>query len=226
MSEVFPFSRLVRVNEALTLTVFECDDMVLQLATIEPGAVFPLHQHEEHQMGVVLSPGLEMHIHDSHRSLKPLSDVYSVGAYVPHGSVNRTNGTILAFDLKRKITLPADTVPDAVVLPLAIDRTAADNGVVRHRAVGSWFTLEIVTLMPGQSLPVCCSEQYQFGFPLADGMKLTVGAEQKTLGYGEMYHVPPEGEHTGSNQSTQTLNVLTVSLPVSAEASAILQEAA
>ena len=65
--------------------------IMLNMVTIEPGAVVPIHSHENEQAGYVVRGELNLTIDGETRKLVP-GDCYVAPANVPHGATSGPEG--------------------------------------------------------------------------------------------------------------------------------------
>jgi quercetin dioxygenase-like cupin family protein len=65
--------------------------IMLNMVTIEPGAVVPIHSHENEQAGYVVRGELNLTIDGETRTLVP-GDCYLAPANVPHGATSGAEG--------------------------------------------------------------------------------------------------------------------------------------
>jgi quercetin dioxygenase-like cupin family protein len=67
------------------------DQIMLNMVTIEPGAVVPIHNHDNEQAGYVVRGELILTIGDETRTLVP-GDCYVAPASIPHGATSGPEG--------------------------------------------------------------------------------------------------------------------------------------
>lgn len=85
--KIAPFSPAA----GITMRSLTGAQLMLNMVTIEPGAVVPIHSHENEQAGYVLRGELILTIADETRSLFP-GDCYVAPANVPHGATAGSEG--------------------------------------------------------------------------------------------------------------------------------------
>lgn len=69
MSIFFPVPQILKPRPDLELTVFQCQEILVQLANILLGAVFQPHQHPESQMGMIFTDYVEISVDGNTNSL-------------------------------------------------------------------------------------------------------------------------------------------------------------
>jgi bacilysin biosynthesis protein BacB len=208
MSKFFPQYQNIKVS-GVDLAAFQCQDIVFQFAYIAPGARFELHQHPESQMGMVISGRLEMNVNGRKEFLKPLQQVYTAGANVPHGSVNYSAESIFCFDVKRITNLSGH---EAAFLDLKSTKDELTNLPIQV-AVGSWFKTIIISFPPGAKLPNQQSDQEEIGIVLDGQMLMNVGGEQQQVKKGEIYYAPTNVAHSGYNSTSAAVTLIKILLP-------------
>lgn len=85
--EIAPFSPVA----GITMRSLTGAQLMLNMVTIEPGAVVPIHNHENEQAGYVVRGELILTIAGETRSLRP-GDCYVAPANVPHGATAGSDG--------------------------------------------------------------------------------------------------------------------------------------
>lgn len=75
----------------ITMQSLTGQQIMLNMVTIEPGAVVPIHSHANEQAGYVLRGELMLTIGDETRTLVP-GDCYVAPANVPHGATTGAGG--------------------------------------------------------------------------------------------------------------------------------------
>ncbi|MBO1062343.1 MAG: cupin domain-containing protein [Aphanizomenon sp.] len=208
MSKFFPSHQNIKVSN-IDIVAFQCQDIVFQFAYIAPGACFPLHQHPESQMGMVISGNLEMNVNGKKEILKPLQQVYSAGSEVPHGSVNYSDESIFCFDVKGLTNLSTD---EAVFIDLKPTSDQITN-FPSHIAVGSWFTTIITQIPPGEKTSNQQSDSEEIGVIIDGKMMVNIGGEQQEIKRGEIYYAPADVIHSGYNSASETVTLIKIVLP-------------
>jgi bacilysin biosynthesis protein BacB len=208
MSKFFPSHQNIKVSN-IDIVAFQCQDIVFQFAYIAPGACFPLHQHPESQMGMVISGNLEMNVNGKKEILKPLQQVYSAGSEVPHGSVNYSDESIFCFDVKRLTNLSTD---EAVFIDLKPTSDQITN-FPSHIAVGSWFTTIITQIPPGEKTSNQQSDSEEIGVIIDGKMMINIGGEQQEIKRGQIYYAPADVIHSGYNSASETVTLIKIVLP-------------
>ncbi|MBN3909410.1 MAG: cupin domain-containing protein [Nostoc sp. NMS1] len=84
MSVFFPEPQTIKIRPDLELTLFQCQEIVIQLANISPGAIFEPHQHPESQMGMIFNGCVEINVDGKKAILEPFQQVYVAAANIPH----------------------------------------------------------------------------------------------------------------------------------------------
>ncbi|HCQ21800.1 MAG: hypothetical protein AN481_08715 [Aphanizomenon flos-aquae LD13] len=208
MSKFFPSHQNIKVSN-IDIVAFQCQDIVFQFAYIAPRACFPLHQHPESQMGMVISGNLEMNVNGKKEILKPLQQVYSAGSEVPHGSVNYSDESIFCFDVKGLTNLSTD---EAVFIDLKPTSDQITN-FPSHIAVGSWFTTIITQIPPGEKTSNQQSDSEEIGVIIDGKMMVNIGGEQQEIKRGEIYYAPADVIHSGYNSASETVTLIKIVLP-------------
>ncbi|MBD1217900.1 MAG: cupin domain-containing protein [Aphanizomenon flos-aquae Clear-A1] len=208
MSKFFPSHQNIKVSN-IDIVAFQCQDIVFQFAYIAPGACFPLHQHPESQMGMVISGNLEMNVNGKKEILKPLQQVYSAGSEVPHGSVNYSDESIFCFDVKGLTNLSTD---EAVFIDLKPTSDQITN-FPSHIAVGSWFTTIITQIPPGEKTSNQQSDSEEIGVIIDGKMMINIGGEQQEIKRGQIYYAPADVIHSGYNSASETVTLIKIVLP-------------
>ncbi|MBC6477200.1 MAG: cupin domain-containing protein [Hormoscilla sp. GM7CHS1pb] len=221
MSVYFPIGKHIQVKSSVELLAFQCQDTVIQLATIYPGAIFDLHHHPESQMGMVFNRGLEINVDGKKVMLTPLEDVYVADANVPHGSVNTSSETVLCFDVKRIVQTdePVSQKPGGsgkdkageAFLKLWPAKDAV-TGFDRKLGTGSWFDVIMTQIPPGGEMPVKKSVRDRMGIILNSQMVMTVGEERQRIEYGKIYYVPIGSSYRGYNESSQEVCLIEIGI--------------
>ncbi|MTJ29405.1 cupin domain-containing protein [Aphanizomenon sp. UHCC 0183] len=208
MSKFFPSYQNIKVSN-IDIAAFQCQDIVFQFACIAPGACFPLHQHSESQMGMVISGNLEMNVNGKKEFLNPLQQVYSAGSEVPHGSVNYSDESIFCFDVKRLTHLSTN---EAVFIDLKPTLDQITN-FPSYIAVGSWFTTIITQIPPGEKTSNQQSDSEEIGVIIDGKMMINIGGEQQEIKRGEIYYAPADVIHSGYNSASETVTLIKIVLP-------------
>jgi bacilysin biosynthesis protein BacB len=208
MSKFFPSHQNIKVSN-IDIVAFQCQDIVFQFAYIAPRACFPLHQHPESQMGMVISGNLEMNVNGKKEILKPLQQVYSAGSEVPHGSVNYSDESIFCFDVKGLTNLSTD---EAVFIDLKPTSDQITN-FPSHIAVGSWFTTIITQIPPGEKTSNQQSDSEEIGVIIDGKMMVNIGGEQQEIKRGEIYYAPANVIHSAYNSASETVTLIKIVLP-------------
>jgi quercetin dioxygenase-like cupin family protein len=212
MSTFFPEPQTIRIRPDLELTLFQCQEIVIQLANISPGAIFEPHQHPESQMGMIFNGSVEINVDGKKSILEPFQQVYVAAANIPHGSVILSEEPILGVEIKYLIKSQLNEHIDEPILNLepTIDKT---TGFPCKFGACSWFQIAILEIPPNEKLPRCTSSKEEIGIILNEQIMMKVGEEEKLLEYGTIYHAPPGVHHTGYNTSNQSISLIKVSLP-------------
>ena len=85
--KILPFNPV----QGIAMRSLAGDKLMLNLVTIEPGAVVPNHSHDNEQGGYVVRGELILTIAGETRSLQP-GDCYIAPANVPHGATAGSDG--------------------------------------------------------------------------------------------------------------------------------------
>ena len=212
MSVFFPEPQTIKIRPDLELTLFQCQEIVIQLANISPGAIFEPHQHPESQMGMIFNGSVEINVDGKKAILEPFQQVYVAAANIPHGSVILSEETILGVEIKYLIKSQLNEHIDEPILNLepTIDKT---TGFPCKFGACSWFQIAILEIPPNEKLPRCTSSTEEIGMILNEQIMMKVGEEEKLLEYGTIYHAPAGVYHSGYNISDQSISLIKVSLP-------------
>ncbi len=194
----FPEPQIINVNDQVQLLAFQCDDSVIQLAEIAPQASFPLHQHQESQIGMVFNDYLQMNIDGKKTIIKPLEQVYITGANIPHGSNNLLEKTILGFDVKRVVPDTLLVENESSILKM-IPNSEHKFGLISRSVKGSWFDVNITQIPPYQDIPKYEAELRTMGIVINGNLHIQIGEEKQTLTYGKIYYVPSINTYKISN---------------------------
>jgi len=206
MSKYFPQPRTIIINSNVELLAFECQDTVVQLASIPPGATFTLHRHPESQIGMQITGRLEFNLNGTKEILEPLEQVYVAGANVLHGSTNPYSETALAFDVKRITNLEE---PEDVILKVSptIDKI---TGFECQSVVGSWFEIIISKIPPRAIIPMHQANGDKMGIVVNGKLAIAIQDEQQQLEYGSVYYAPAETLYGGYNASDETVSLIEI----------------
>lgn len=215
MSVFFPEPQTIKIRSDLELTLFQCQEIVIQLANISPGAIFEPHQHPESQMGMIFNGCVEINVDGKKAILEPFQQVYVAAANIPHGSVILSEEPILGVEIKYLIKSQLNEHIDEPILNLepTIDKT---TGFPCKFGACSWFQIAILEIPPNEKLPRCASSTEEIGIILNEQIMMKVGEEEKLLEYGTIYHAPAGVYHSGYNTSDKSISLIKVSLPSSA----------
>lgn len=212
MSIFFPDPQTIKPRSDLELTLFPCQEIVIQLANISPGAIFEPHQHPESQMGMLFSGSVEIDVDGKKAILEPFQQVYVAGTNVPHGSVILSQETVLGFEMKYLIESQLDKHIDEPIISLqpTIDKT---TGFPCKFGACSWFQIAILEIPANEKLPICTTNTEEIGIILNEQIIIKVGEEEKLLEYGSIYYAPPGVSHSGYSTSDKAISLIKVSLP-------------
>ena len=212
MSTFFPEPQTIKFRSDLELTVFQCKEIVIQLAEIMPGAIFEPHQHPESQMGMIFSGCVEINVNGAKSILEPFQQVYVAGTNIPHGSVILSQETVLGVEMKYLIKSQSDEHIDEPVLSLqpTIDKT---TGFRCKFGACSWFQIAILEIPAKEKLTRCTTTTEEIGIILNEQMMMKVGEEEKLIEYGSIYYAPVGVSHSGYSTSDKTVSLIKVSLP-------------
>ena len=212
MSIFFPDPQTLKPRSDLELTLFLCQEIVIQLANISPGAIFEPHQHPESQMGMLFSGSVEIDVDGKKGILEPFEQVYVAGNNVPPGSVILSQEPVLGFEMKYLIGSQLDTHIDQPIISLqpTIDKT---TGFPCKFGACSWFQIAILEIPANEKLPKCTTNTEEIGIILNEQIMIKVGEEEKLLEYGSIYYAPPGVSHSGYSTSDKAISLIKVSLP-------------
>ncbi len=212
MSIFFPQPKTIKINSDVELIAFQCQDTVVQLVSLAPGATFELHQHPESQMGMIISGHLEMNINGTKEILEPLQQVYVANSHVPHGSVNTFPETALVFDVKRLITSLPSQKTDEVFFNVSPKKDEITD-FPSQSVVASWFEIVISQIPPGEKIPIHQSASEQMGILLNGQLMMTVGEDRQQLEYGKIYYAPANVLYEGYNPSGEAVSLIEILIP-------------
>lgn len=206
MSKYFPQPKTIKINSDVELIAFQCQDTVVQLASIPPGATFELHRHPESQIGMQIAGRLEMNINGTKEIIEPLGQVYVAGSNVLHGSINPFSETALAFDVKR-ITNSEEA--EAAILKV-ISTQDEVTGFDCRSVVGSWFEIIISQIPPKGIIPIRQSANEIMGIILNGKLTIAVEEQQQQLEYGSVYYAPANILYGRCNSSDETVSLIEI----------------
>ncbi|MCW5314103.1 cupin domain-containing protein [Nostoc sp. KVJ3] len=218
MSKFFPPPTTTKIHSDVELIAYECQDTLVQLVYLPPGANFPLHEHLESQMGMIISGRLEMNVNGTKEIIEPLQQAYIANAYVPHGSVNIFSETAIVFDVKRIVNTLPSAKPDEVFLKVS-PRKDEITGFSCRSVVASWFEIAITEIPPGGIIPIQQSAREEMGIILNGKLIMTVENEQQPLAYGSIYYVPTDVIYGGYNSSDETVSLVKILIPLNSDLS-------
>ncbi|MBD2506374.1 cupin domain-containing protein [Nostoc muscorum FACHB-395] len=206
MSKYFPQPKTIKINSDVELIAFQCQDTVVQLASIPPGATFELHRHPESQIGMQIAGRLEFNLNGTKEILEPFGQVYVAGSNVIHGSKNPFSETALAFDVKRITN--SEEAEEAIlkVSPIQDEIT----GFECQSVVGSWFEIVITKIPPKGIIPIRQSGNETMGIVLNARLTIAVEEQQQNLKYGSVYYAPANALYGGHNPSDETVSVIEI----------------
>ncbi|MDB9373590.1 cupin domain-containing protein [Nodularia sphaerocarpa] len=209
MSKFFPPAKSTKLNSDVELIAFECQDTLVQLVYLAPGSNFPLHEHLESQMGMIISGRLEMNVNGIKEIIQPLEQAYIANAFVPHGSVNIFPETALVFDVKRVINSLSSPKSDEVFLKVSPTKDKI-TGFSCQSIVASWFEIAITEIPPGGIIPMHQSVSESMGIILNGQLMMTVEKEAQELKYGSIYYAPADVLYGGYNSSDQAVTLVEI----------------
>jgi quercetin dioxygenase-like cupin family protein len=219
MSTFFPVPQTIKPRPDLELTVFQCQEILIQLADISPGAIFEPHQHPESQMGMIFSGCVEINVDGKKAILEPFQQAYVAGTNIPHGSVILSQETVLGVEMKYLIKSQLNEHIDEAILNLqpATDKT---TGFPCKFGACSWFQIAILEIPAFGKLPRCTTTTEEIGIILNEQIMMKIGSEEKLLKYGSIYYAPAGVSHSGYSTSDKTISLIKVSLPSYAQLAA------
>ncbi|CAD5966535.1 hypothetical protein PCC9214_03529 [Planktothrix tepida] len=212
MSKFFPVCENIKINSKVELLAFKCGDIILQLASLDPGSTFELHHHPESQMGMVIAGRLEMNINGTKEILEPLQHVYAADSHIPHGSVNLFAETALAFDVKRITNSLPSLTANKAFFKVTPTKDEATNFPCKS-ALASWFEIIISQIPPQGKIPTQQSTCEQMGIIYNGHLMMSVEKEQRQLKYGEIYYAPPNVVYEGYNPSNEEVTLIKILMP-------------
>ncbi|QHG14909.1 cupin domain-containing protein [Nostoc sp. ATCC 53789] len=206
MSKYFPQPKTIKINSDVELIAFQCQDTVVQLASIPPGATFELHRHPESQIGMQIAGRLEFNLNGTKEILEPFGQVYVAGSNVLHGSKNPFSETALAFDVKRITN--SEEAEEAI---LKVSPTQDEiTGFECQSVAGSWFEIVITKIPPKGIIPIRQFGNETMGIVLNARLTIAVEEQQQNLKYGSVYYAPANALYGGHNPSDETVSVIEV----------------
>ncbi|MFN6530358.1 cupin domain-containing protein [Nostoc sp. ChiSLP03a] len=204
MSKYFPQPKTIKINSDVELIAFQCQDTVVQLASIPAGATFELHRHPESQIGMQIAGRLEFNLNGTKEILEPFEQVYVAGSNVLHGSINPFSEIALAFDVKRITN--SEEAEEAI---LKVTSTQDEvTGFECKSVVGSWFEIIITQIPPKGIIPIRQSADEIMGIVLNDKLTIAVAEQQQQVEYGSVYYVPADVVYGGYNSSDETVSLI------------------
>ena len=214
MSTFFPVSQTIKPRSDLELTLFHCQEIVIQLTNILPGAIFEPHQHPESQMGMLFSGSVEINVNDQKAILEPFQQAYIAGSNIPDGSRILSQENVLGFEMKYLIGSQSDKSDQVIDEPILTFQPTIDKttGFSCKFGACSWFQIAVLEIPAHAKLPIYTSTKEEIGIIVNEQMMMKVGEEEKLLGYGSIYYAPPGVSHSGYNTSDQTISLVKVSL--------------
>ncbi|MBW4687702.1 MAG: cupin domain-containing protein [Komarekiella atlantica HA4396-MV6] len=212
MSKFFPTPKSTKLNSDVELIAYKCEDTLVQLVYLAPGANFALHKHLESQMGMIISGRLEMNVNGIKKIIEPLQEAYIANAYVPHGSVNVFPETALVFDVKRIINSLTSENTDEVFIK-ALPTKDKITGWSCKSIVASWFEIAITEIPPGGIIPMHQSTSEQMGIILNGQLMISIENEQQQLAYGKIYYAPANVFCGGYNSSDEVVSLVKILIP-------------
>jgi quercetin dioxygenase-like cupin family protein len=212
MSRFFPPPKNTKINSDVELIAYECQDTLVQLVYLAPGANFALHEHRESQMGMIISGRLEMNVNGTKEIIEPLQQAYIANAYVPHGSVNIFPETAIVFDVKRIINSLASEKTDEVFIKIS-PKKYASTGFLYQSIVASWFEIVITEIPSREIIPMQQSASEQMGIILNGQLMMSVGDEQQQVEYGSIYYAPAGVFYGGYNSSDEAVSLVEILIP-------------
>ncbi|MEH2171896.1 cupin domain-containing protein [Nostoc sp.] len=212
MSKFFPTPKITKLGSDVELIAYECQDTLVQLVYLAPGANFALHEHLESQMGMIISGRLEMNVNGTKEIIEPLQQAYIANAYVPHGSVNIFPETAIVFDVKRIVTSLPSEKTDEVFLKVSPKKDEV-TGFLCQSVVASWFEIVITEVPPGGIIPMEQSSSEQMGIILNGQLMMSVEDEQQRLEYGSIYYAPVDMFCGGYNSSNEAVSLIKILIP-------------
>ncbi|MFN6465762.1 MAG: cupin domain-containing protein [Nostoc sp. DedVER02] len=209
MSKFFPTPKITKLASDVELIAYECQDTLVQLVYLPPGANFALHKHLESQMGMIISGRLEMNVNGTKKIIEPLQQAYIANAYVPHGSVNIFPETAIVFDVKRSVTSLPSEKTDEVFLKVSPKKDEI-TGLPCKSIVASWFEIVITEIPPGGVIPMQQSTSEQMGIILNGQLMMSMEDEQQRLEYGSIYYAPVNVFCGGYNSSDEAVSLIKI----------------
>ncbi|AFZ59105.1 cupin domain-containing protein [Anabaena cylindrica FACHB-243] len=212
MSIFFPIPQTVKPRSDLELTLFHCQEIVVQLDNILPGAIFEPHQHPESQMGMIFTGCVEINVGGKKEILEPFEKVFVAGTNIPHGSTILCQEPVLGVEIKYLIKSQSNGHIDPPILKLepTIDQT---TGFPCKFGASSWFKIAVLEIPPHEKLPTSITNTEEIGIILNEQIMMKVGEEEKLLEYGSIYYAPPGVAHGGYSTSDKAISLVKVSLP-------------
>ena len=213
MSKYFPQPKIIKINYDVELVIFQCENTVVQLVSIPPGATFKLHQHPESQIGMQIAGRLEFNLNGTKEILEPFEQVYVVGSNVLHGSINSFSETALAFDVKHITN--SEEVEEEI-----LKATPTKDGITgfdRQSVVGSWFEILITKIPPKGIIPIRSSPNEIMGIILNGKLAITIEKQQRQLEYGSVYYAPTDVPYGGYNLSDETVSLIEILIKPSSD---------
>ncbi|SEO37291.1 Cupin domain protein [Methylobacterium sp. ap11] len=201
----------------MVYTLGDPADTSVMIAEVAPGAVVPVHAHDEHQIGLCLRGRFVMEVDGRDHPMPALERAYFAPGGTPHGARNESGTTAVTVDIKRK-PIPSEEgqltrgASGTVVLPLTEAR-AVKGGLAVSFFVGPWFEIMLSHLAPGAVMPLHTHRGSQIGIGVAGTYTMRVGDEVRTFGPEAVYHAPDHVPHSGWNDEGPAASSLNVFIP-------------
>ncbi|MFN3685722.1 cupin domain-containing protein [Salinarimonas sp.] len=220
MSIFFPESTRIHLFDGIEADRFELDDeaaTVVMITTMQPGAVAPLHKHNEVQIGMCLSGSMRMQIGAEERRLSAFSGAYWARSEELHGAVNDGSEPAITVDIKQ---LPS-AMQDRSVTPCAASERflgltpprSVKGGLELRFFVGPWFEIMLSVLQPGALMPRHSHRGAQIGIGIDGEYAMEVADEVRRFTRHRVYFAPDHTPHMGLNDTQSDATSLNVFIP-------------
>lgn len=186
---------------------------VIMISTMAPGAIAPVHEHEQTQIGMCLSGSFEMTVGDQTQRLNALQNCYWAAGGMPHEGRNNSGAPAITLDIKRDqqatdVQLTAFPMSEIFMEPSK--PKSIKGGLDLWFFVGPWFEIMFSNLSPGALMPLHAHRGVQIGIGLTGSYTMEVGNSSQDFRKHDVYfadeHVPHSG-FNGTNTDATSLNI-------------------
>lgn len=215
MSYYFPKSKEVTISSKINAQVFEIGDengTTISIATLEPGAYLPPHQHAEAQIGLSLSENFTMNVSNNIQLLDPLNIAYVVEPNMIHSAENNGTHTAFGLDIKRRNIIKTLKDKNEPFLYL-VKHMELKTGIKIKFFVTSWCEIMLSEIPCGAIMPIHKHNNEQLGIAVKGKYLMTVDNEEEIFEFGKIYYAPSRVRHGAYNPYAETAVSLNVFIP-------------